>query len=664
MSRLLSGSLRKHLAKGSVGAATALSALVLSGCGGAAKLTPTEIDSNPVGGAALSGRVHGGQNPISGASVYLYAANTTGSGGPGESKSTSNQSISLLTSGTQDGSGHYYVTTGSDGSFSVTGDYSCPSANSQLYLFAVGGNSGAGTNSAAGLLAGLGTCSAVVASPPYVVMNEVSTIATAFAVAGFATDATHISSSGSMLAEQDIANAFEAIPNLETLGTGVALTSTPSGIGTAPQKTVNTLANVLAGCINSAGPTSSPCTTLFDNEANDGLPTETASAAICLAQNPAKAISTIYDLQTAGAPFQPSLTALPNDLSLSISYAATNLYTPNWPAVDASGNVWVSVGATSSAGHNGTLMEFSPSGQLISGAGGYNSGLTDPYRVAIDHLGNPWVLNDNSGSYALAEFGPSGTPGSTFTNGLSNQPEDFAFDKSGDIWIANFEGGSGSTQGSIMELNSSGGTIQSGLTGGGVDGPIGLAIDVSGNVWAGNFYDGISEFTSAGVAKSGVNGIEGAGGGDEDEFIAIGLSGDVWAVGFDAGGVTELNSSGTILSSSGGYEGGSNFYPADVATDGAGNVWVTNYVNNSVSEWSPAGFPVGNTGAANGLTGPEMADPWGLAIDGSGNVWVANLGATGTAGTVTEFIGVAVPIVTPVVSNLLSPYGSADVNRP
>jgi len=638
--------------------------LAMTGCSSSTTGLMTSHDVQPpVSGAALQGKVHGGQNPIAGASVYLYAANTTGYGGAGISATASNQSISLLTSGTQDGSGHYFATTGSDGSFSVTGDYTCPSANSQLYLYAVGGNSGAGTNSAAGLLAGLGTCSAVVASPPYVVVNEVSTMATAFAIAGFASNATHVSSSGTTLALQGIANAFLAIPNLESLNSGVALATTPSGIGTSPQKTLNTLANVLAACVNSTGPSSSPCTTLFDNEASDGLPTETATAAIALAQNPGKAISTIYGLQVAGAPFQPSLTALPNDLTLSISYATSSLFRPNWVAVDKSGNVWISNGATSSALNNGSVMEMSPSGQLLSGSNGYNTGLNDPYRVAIDKSGNVWVLNDNSGSFNLVEFSSAGASLNNFSSGLSNQPEDFAFDASGNIWVPNFTGGTGPTQGSVMELNSSNGSaILSGITGGGIDGPIGLSIDIAGHVWVGNFYDGITEMTTSGSVVSGTNGIEGAGGGDEDEFTAIGLSGDVWAVGYEDGSVTELTSSGSIVGS--GDNGGSNFYPNDVATDGAGNVWVTNSGQNSVPEWSPSGFPIGNTGGANGYTGPYMDDPNGLAIDGSGNVWVANLGATGTAGTVTEFIGAAVPIATPVVANLLSPYGTADVNRP
>jgi streptogramin lyase len=40
-----------------------------------------------------------------------------------------------------------------------------------------------------------------------------------------------------------------------------------------------------------------------------------------------------------------------------------------------------------------------------------------------------------------------------------------------------------------------------------------------------------------------------------------------------------------------------------------------------------------------------MFSPYGIAVDGSGNVWVASHDATGP---LTEFVGVAAPVVTPI----------------
>ena len=346
-------------------------ALLLSGCIG----MPVETTSStsPAPGAAFSGKVHGGQNPISGAHVYLYAANNTGYGGFGIPASSSNASISLLTSATgnpADGSGNYYVTTDSGGVFSITGDYACPSASSQVYLYSVGGNPGLGlgTNSSAGLLAALGACSTLTSST-YAVVNEVSTIATAYAIAGYATDATHVSSSGSTLATAGIANAFAGVTNLETLSTGVALATTPvanGGNGTAPQSEIDTLANILASCVNSSGavtgpPNPTPCDDLFVEEyafAPTGAtqPTDTATAAILIAHIPWAIVSFLYGLQTGTSPFQPSLTAAPNDFTVAISYTGSGLDGPAGLAVDASGNIWVANLSGS------TVSKFGPTG--------------------------------------------------------------------------------------------------------------------------------------------------------------------------------------------------------------------------------------------------------------------------------------------------------------
>jgi len=90
-------------------------------------------------------------------------------------------------------------------------------------LYAPGGNPGSGVNSAAGLMAVLGNCPVAgnfASATPYVVVNEVSTVAAAYAMAGFATDAVHVGSLGTVLAQTGISNAFANAGNLETLATG------------------------------------------------------------------------------------------------------------------------------------------------------------------------------------------------------------------------------------------------------------------------------------------------------------------------------------------------------------------------------------------------------------------------------------------------------------
>lgn len=111
----------------------------------------------------------------------------------------------------------------------------------------------------------------------------------------------HVSSSSSTPGQTGIANAFSAIANLETLGTGVALAATPAdsgGNGTVPQAEINTLANILASCINSSPTEGTQCPTLFSNATNayGTEPTDTATAAINIAHNPGANIAALWGL--------------------------------------------------------------------------------------------------------------------------------------------------------------------------------------------------------------------------------------------------------------------------------------------------------------------------------------------------------------------------------
>jgi len=628
--------------------------LLLTGCSGSSSVS-TSTQSNAVRGTALQGRVHGGQQPIIGASVYLFAANTAGSG---------NASISLLSSASgtsRDSIGNYYVTTDSSGTFSISGDYTCPSTTSQLYLYAVGGNPGAGTNSAAGLMAALGTCPANGTLPPslYILMNEVSTIATAYAISGYASDATHVSSSGLALAQTGLANAFAAVPNLETLSTGAALATTPAGNGIVPQAEINTLANILASCINSAEPGSAACTTLFSNARNGNTaPSDTATAAINIAHHPSANIASLYSLQQGtGAPFLPNLGAAPNDFTIAIGYTVAGLVSPGAGglAIDASGNVWIA-GQT-----NSTLLELSPVGVVLSGSSGFTGGgLDHPYFIAIDASKNVWVTNFTGSS--LSKFSSNGTPlsgASGYTDGGISSPQGIAVDASGHVWTTN-RGNE-----SLSEFDSSGTAISgsSGFTGGGLSRPEGIAFDVSGNAWVTNETgSSISEFDSSGAA---ISGSPFTGGGlSQPQGIAIDNLGNVWVANY-GGKTSEFTSTGTALSSNGYAPGGAMIQPAIIAIDGSGNAWVTTYEGHNVIEFNSSGIALsgatGYSGAGIGfIPGVGFGDPYGIAIDGSGNVWVGNV----YSDYITELIGAATPVVTPVVANLMSPYGIHAVNRP
>jgi sugar lactone lactonase YvrE len=642
-------------------AATVCGLSLLAGCSGGSLVTPnlTELGhSTPA--VQLTGAVHGGQQPIVGAHVYMFAANTTGYG---------NASVSLLTSvpgsTAQDTTvgaptnGDYYVTSGSGGSFSISSDYTCTTGQ-QVYLYALGGDAGSGPNSSAGLLAVLGNCpGGTFSTSTFINMNEVSTIAAAYALSGFATDATDISSSPSNLAATGIKNAFANASNLETLSTGVALATTPvanGGNGTVPQTEINSLANILADCINSTGTVTGPtnptaCYTLFTNTLSGGTtgaqPTNTATAAINIAHNPGTNVANLFPLQVGVAPFQPALTTAPNDFSLAISFTGSSLNICNAVAIDASGNAWI----TNGNGEN--LTELSPLGSLLSGSTGYTGGgLTQPNMLAIDPTGNVWVVNENPST--ISEFSPGGVAAthSPFSGGGIYEPYGIAIDASSDIWVTNAGGLS------VSELSSAGAPISpitTGFTGGGLQNPQGIAIDISTHVWVTNTNtSAITELNSSGGVISAISGD----GMNYPAGIAIDGSGNVWSA--NAGGsiFTELSSTGTNESGTMGFGGGGLDEPSPMAIDGSGNIWAYD-LGARLSELNSSGAAISpNYGYKNSTLG----NPGTIAIDGSGNLWATNE-AYG-ANNVTEFIGIATPVVTPIVANLITPYGSHAVNKP
>jgi len=595
--------------------------------------------------------VHGGQQPIVGAHVYLYAANTTHYG---------DAAVSLLQSGggtSVDGSGNYYYATQTGGTFSITGDFTCPNAGSQVYLYAVGGDPGLGqgTNSAIGLMAALGTCGSL-SSAPYVVVNEISTIATAYAISGYATDATHVSSSSSSLATStDVPNAFATVANLESLGRGVALATTPNGNGIVPQAEIDSLADILAACVNSAGPSSTPCNTVFSNTKNGNTqPLETATAAINIAHNPGANVSTLLSLVLSNLAFQPTLLYAPNDFTIAITYTGGGLdgtgLAPGGVAIDAAGNVWVPNYDSSS------LSEFNSNGVPKTGSPYSAAGLDNPTSVAIDHFGNAWIANFNGDD--ISEFNSlgskiSGPPG--FIGGGLNNPYGIAIDTFGNAWAANNGGNSLSE----FESNTSGGLAISGSSGFGSDvlaGPAGIAADTAGDVWTANYLAG-----KASIAEAKPSNLPGqpptvtlyTGGGLNSPYgVAIDASGNVWATnrGGAVGSLSEFTSTGTPITGSKGYSGGGLSNPYGIAIDGLGNVWAVNNGGNfdSVSEFSSAGTPISGD---NGYVNVGMFSPYGIAIDGSGNVWVAS-SANGT-GPLTEFVGAAAPVVTPLTDGEL-----------
>ena len=573
--------------------------------------------------APVKGIVHGGQQPIVGAQVYLLAVSASG-------QSTSLLKSTADTSNTSSVNGWYYVLTNASGGFSIgAGDYACGSPSTQqVYVYSVNGNPqvGSGDNSAAGLMAVVGPCTSnnFTGLPATVQVNEVTTVAAAYSLSGFATDATDIAGSSATA----VANAASSAANLASLTTGQALATTPGGNGTVPQDEISTLADILAECINSSGPTSSSCTALFSDAKSGGasgtMATDTATAAIYIAHNPGINLSTLVgDIGSSSDPFTDHLSSAPHDWTIAVTYTGGGLNQPNGIAVDGTGNIW-----TANQG-GASISKFSTTGVAAATNGYPNAGLSTPKGIAIDGLGNVWVAN--SGNNTVSEYN-----GSTFSSpsgGTLSTPTGIAIDSSNDVWVAN------NGNNSISEFVSGTGTQ---YPGGGLDNPLGIALDAFGNVWvADNAGTRISEFSSAGAALSGTGGDTG-GGLNGATGVAVDASSDVWVTNQTGNSLSEFGNSGTAISGSG-LTGGGLSGPQGIAFDGFGNVWVANGAGNSISEYSPASSAfVTGTGGYEAETPAPLNGPMGIAVDPSGNVWVTN-NASG-ANSITEFVGAATPV--------------------
>jgi streptogramin lyase len=629
-------------------------ASLLAGCGGMA----TDLARESVPGAQIKGNVHGGQNPVNGATVNLYA---TGSTGYGSVYSAVANGIIATT------------TTDSGGNFTLPG-YTCPSTpNDQIYIVATGGDSGSGPNSKLALLSALGQCNNVQNNVPFLTVNEVTTVASAYALSGFMTDYAHVgASSGNYTG---LANAMATVGNLVNIGTGTAYSKTPgyatqaagtdptTFASTVPQTELYALANILAYCVNSNG-TNGNCTTLFSstytNTTTGGAGTpDTIQAALNIALHPGTNVANLYNLDLPAAPFAGTMSQ-PNDWTVALTFVGGGL-----------------------------------------GGNGSGSHYTNSQDLAIDGSGDIWVSNQNTNT--LTELNYLGVPQSPnmtnspfvkggFTNSALNAPTNLAVDKNGNVFVGN------GNNAKIIEFTSAGAYLRT-ISGGGLAGQIeGLSVDGLNNIWG---TDGtvVGEFNNTGTPLSG-SGYTAGGDIDEPLTATVDASNNIWVESAGNGFVVELNNSGTEIANSGNdlnepansaaidslgqfwipQESASNgidrFNSADstvvyytsnpsvqnaigISVDGASHIWsssqasdpycvteMSNLNGSSISPTIPGYIGVGGgvESSANVLNFPATVRP-----DSSGNLWVLDQDVAGT-GFVTEFVGLATPAATPLAT--------------
>ncbi|MES2391941.1 MAG: hypothetical protein V4555_09890 [Acidobacteriota bacterium] len=626
-------------------------ALILTGC--SSRFDPAASGPVTIPGVALSGTSFGGRQPVAGAHVYVMRANHSSYAGPGIAPVAGNLSNSLLTTGSGSDSVGEYVLTDANGKFSVSSDYAC-TAGDQIYLLSLGGKpDGTNNNTAIGLMAILGTCGTDFSSSTTVNMNEVSTVAAAYAMAGFASDATHVGTSGSALALTGIKNAFHTANQLYDISTNPysapntsARTAIPNeangGTGTVPQQQIDTLADILAMCVNTTSSGSTQCTTLFTNGKTASVtPTDTATVAILMAQNPSN--TSVYNV-SGTPPFTPYFNTAPANLTILLTFTGGGLNPglgqQEGIVVDPTGNIWAAGVYGDFTGSSGgtTLSEFSPLGIPVVAGGITTLGLSYPNALAFDSTSSTLYIT-NSGNDSLVKYTVSGGAHTSFSTGPSGALDvAVAVDSAGDPWVANT-----TTAPWVQRFNSSG-TLVTTPTGNGLNGSNMIAFSAGslGNVWVANNGDSnISLFTNAGAAVTTT--VIG-----QNDGVVIDASGNAWFSDM-YNGTTKVNSSGgsPVFHGFTGLTGTAS--TSAIVLDGAGNVWSANDSFNSGVNTDNAICALNNSAAnisgAHGYPPPTATtQPNAIAVDLSGNVWYD----TGTDNKLYELVGIAVPVANPV----------------
>jgi hypothetical protein len=671
------------------------SAVFTAGC---ANMASTAGGSNFTGDAAtIGGTIHGGNQPVSAATVQLWFAGQ-GSG----------SAATVVAQTTSSSTGSFSFVMGSPGGPNAGpggNTWSCPASpgNPLVYVVATGGNtqgSGSSTNAAAAFVAPYGLCN-TISSSSFVNLTEVTTVATMAVWQQYynpsvpASSATipiagSFDSDGTGLALQSMTNSYTLLANLVNVATGTAyatktipantgagtfgVTGT-STVATPETAKINTIANILASCINSpTATTGTACSTLFGNAvapdptttssptATFATATDTLHAAYYMLTNPTNTpvgstssnLSALFGLSPAtGAPFQPSLAAAPTDWTIGISYASTSTCGTNIKnlinsaqdlAVDNFGGVWL---ANNQAGGNVALLSTTGAPEVCIAMGtGLNTGITLD-SANPGGLQNIWLAD--SGASNVYKYVPGASTFLAYPTAAA--PVSITADGSGNIYYT--------SNSNLYALPAAATT--SPVTPVSIATAIGtgsrVLVDSSPAIWATSGTTKIDRtscttpITTANCTSSATTTVSPTYGIGVSPIVSVGtpvhLQNSIY---FDAG--TGSNSvslfqgtPGSAYTSVTGWPITSGLNnPAGLAVDGAQNVWaVNNFAGaNSVVEIGAAKQLLSSTtGFVKDVS--YLGSGRSLVIDSSGNVWIGRDGSN----SITEIVGAAVPVSQP-----------------
>jgi trimeric autotransporter adhesin len=336
-------------------------------------------------------------------------------------------------------------------------------------------------------------------------------------------------------------------------------------------------------------------------------------------------------------------------------------------AVDTSGNIYVAdtgyhrVRRISAAGIVTTVAGTGVAGYSGDGGTAVTAQLNLPYGLAVDASGYLYIADLGNQRVrrvapdgTIATYAGCGTKGSTGDGGLATSaqlasPRNLALDRSGNLYIAEFEGHRVRRVTSAGTIATVAGTGVAGLGGDGfaattalLNYPAGVAVDSAGTLY---ICDSQNQRVRKVLASGTIFTLLGATSGTallSPLAVAVDIYGTVY-VGDASASVRQLSAGGAWTTTAGtgvaGFSGDGGVSQAarlnsvrDVAVDAAANVLIADSsrvrrVNNLgiISTVAGDGYlsSVGDGGAA---TDASLLGPRGVALDASGNLYVADSG--------------------------------------
>ncbi|HEU5105945.1 MAG TPA: DUF6531 domain-containing protein [Solirubrobacterales bacterium] len=293
-------------------------------------------------------------------------------------------------------------------------------------------------------------------------------------------------------------------------------------------------------------------------------------------------------------------------------------------AVEGSGRAWLG-----DTGNNRVSRWFaSPYESALHSAnlgtlGSADGQLKSPADVAVDSLGNYWILD--RGNNRVEKFSPSGQflakfGGSGSGKGQLLEPSALALDSSDNIWIAD----TGNNR--VQKFNSSGQFVSQfgafGCENGQLCVPDGIAIDSKGNVIVSDALR-VQKFTSAGTFVKRIGTV------NSPESVAADGKGGLFVADATNDRIVVYDEEGTQLRTFGSSGTGAGQFtnPAEVAAEPNGTVWVGDNVTDEVQLFNSAGDLLAELGATGSGTQQLALNEWsGIAVNGSGRAWIGDAG--------------------------------------